>query len=550
MKKVFSLLATAAFAFAFVACEDVPAPYEIYYEDNTDNGTAADEVKTLPYMEAFATSLGSFENVTTSGGGEWINDYSTAKASGYDNATQVTTAGTYYLVSPQISLADITEAYISYEYILRYNRGDENQRVLISADYTDNPTTATWTTLAQKHTEGVDWATFETGKVNIPSEFLGKTIRIAFYYNTNATSGSTWEVKNFAIQQGKVDEGESPSTSTDLINESFSSGLGVFKAVNVEGNYSWYVDYSCVQVTSYADADGDGVKEDNPAESWLVSSPVDMSNVESAHIVFDYILRYVNESELETHYQLLISKDYDGTNVSSANWTSLGLKPVQGSDWKTWYSSGKLNVPAEFCKVKNVTVAFRYKSTTKAGTWEVKNFKMIPGAGEESDEGEEDVPSTELGGLETFANGDFEAWSGGKPTHWTPTTTAGNGTLSQSTDAHSGSYSVKVTGATSGNKRIAYKEMILEAGSYTMSFYVKAATASGGSVRPGYVPVTDGKVGQYVYGDYVNDLSDAEWTLVTHKFELSAQATVNLVIMNSKNPGKDVLIDDFTIVKE
>lgn len=516
---------------------------------STDDSADSDAVKTLPYSEAFSTSFGAFKSVTTSGAGEWIIDYSTAKATGYDNATTFTTAGTYYLVSPQISLSGVTEAYVSYEYILRYNRGDENQKVLISADYTDNPATATWTTLAQKHTEGADWTTFETGKVNIPSEFIGKNIRIAFYYNTNATSGSTWEVKNFSIQQGKVEGGQTPDGSSDIINESFSSNLGIFSAVNVLGNYSWYVDYSCAQVTSYTDDDGDGVKEDHPAESWLVSSPLNLTEVENAHIVFDYILRYVNESEMESHYQLLISKDYNGENISSANWTPLKFNLVQGADWKTWYSSGKVNVPAEFCKTNNVTVALCYKSTTKAGTWEVKNFKMLKGVGEETEGGEDDTP-TETGGLETFANGGFEDWTGNKPTHWTPTTTAGNGTLSQSTDAHSGNYSVKVTGSASGNKRIGYKEMILDAGKYTMQFYAKAATTAGGSVRPGYVPVKDGKVGSYVYGEYTNNLTNTEWVLVTHQFELSAQTTVNLVIMNSKNPGKDVLIDDFTITKE
>ncbi len=147
----------------------------------------------------------------------------------------------------------------------------------------------------------------------------------------------------------------------------------------------------------------------------------------------------------------------------------------------------------------------------------------------------------------TAANGDFENWSDGLPNNWKTSSTAGNATLSQSTEAHGGKYSVKVTGTTSANKRLGYKETTLKAGEYTMTFYAKAASSTGGSVRPGYVPVTDGKVGSYVYGNYVNGLSTSEWTKVTHTFTISEDGTYCLVIMNSKSPGGDVLIDDFTL---
>ena len=208
MKKHFRFSVMAALAaFAFAACEEVPElPYnpEGGEEDDT---TEIGGVKTLPYSESFSSSLGDWTNQTTSGEGAWINDYSTAKATGYDNASKVTTAGTYYLVSPEISLEGVTEAHASFEYILRYNKADENQKMLISADYTDDATTATWTVLSEKHTEGRDWTTFESADINIPAEYMGKLIRIAFYYNTNDVSGSTWEVRNFAIAEGKATEG-------------------------------------------------------------------------------------------------------------------------------------------------------------------------------------------------------------------------------------------------------------------------------------------------------------------------------------------------------
>ena len=173
------------------------------------NGGSGEEggVKTLPYSEEFSTTLGGFKNYTTSGEGAWTIDYSTAKATGYDNASKVTTAGTYYLVSPEISLAGQTAVHLSYEYILRYNKGDENQQVFITDAFNEATPAEGWTLLVDKHTEGTDWTTFAKEDIAIPAAYLGKTVRIAFRYNTNAESGSTWEVKNFAIAAGAPGEG-------------------------------------------------------------------------------------------------------------------------------------------------------------------------------------------------------------------------------------------------------------------------------------------------------------------------------------------------------
>ena len=151
------------------------------------------------------------------------------------------------------------------------------------------------------------------------------------------------------------------------------------------------------------------------------------------------------------------------------------------------------------------------------------------------------------GDSQTGDNGGFEKWTNDAPDNWTTTSTAGNATLSQSSDAHSGSFSVKVGGTSSTNKRLGYKELQLKAGSYTLKFYAKAATSTGASVRPGYVPVTNGAVGSYTYGDYVNDITNSSWVEVTHTFDLTSDGIYSIVIMNSKNPGGDVLIDDLTL---
>lgn len=175
------------------------------------------------------------------------------------------------------------------------------------------------------------------------------------------------------------------------------------------------------------------------------------------------------------------------------------------------------------------------------------NGKTVAEAGEEPEQPENPGAGDVTNPSVDASNGSFENWADGKPINWASTTNASKGSVKQSTEAHSGTYAVEVTGSTSGNNRLAYTELVLPAGEYTMTFWVKAATSEGGSVRPGFVPLkADGSVGTYTYGDYVNDLT-GEWQQVTHTFSLTAETKLNLVVMVPKNPGKNVVIDDFQL---
>ena len=173
--------------------------------------------------------------------------------------------------------------------------------------------------------------------------------------------------------------------------------------------------------------------------------------------------------------------------------------------------------------------------------------KLISVNGKTSIEGGSEKPDTPSTGDTTTPNGNFETWVDGKPNNWKTASTAGNATLTQSTDAHSGKYSVKVGGSSSANKRLGYKEMELKAGTYKIKYYVKAATATGASVNSGFVPVTEGKVGDYKYSGYINDISNTEWKLVEQELVIPSDGTYCIVIMNTKKPGGDVLIDDLTL---
>lgn len=289
--------------------------------------------------------------------------------------------------------------------------------------------------------------------------------------------------------------------------------------------------------------EGDGT-QDNPynvASTILKASnfsPGEESSTEIyiKGIVTNIIENYNSGYGNATYY---ISDDKDGTN----KFYIFRSKYFGNSN----YSSGELLEYGD-------TVVVCGKITNNNGTFETVHngsylYSINGKTGESIDDPSIDV-NQDVG--DPFAlNGDFECWIDGKPNNWKSTSSASNATLSQSTDAHSGKFSVKVGGTSSSNKRLAYKELSLKAGEYTMEFYVKAATADGASVRPGYAIInSDGSItggDSYKYGDYVNDISNTTWVKVTHTFTLSSDGTYCVLIMNAKNPGKDVLIDDFKL---
>ncbi len=149
-----------------------------------------------------------------------------------------------------------------------------------------------------------------------------------------------------------------------------------------------------------------------------------------------------------------------------------------------------------------------------------------------------------------LSNSSFEEWSDNLPTDWA-TLKVSNATIEQSSDAHSGSSSVVVNGA-SGNKRFASKSYTLEAGTYTISAYFKANGDNAGYYRLGYVKLEDGVVvntsSDYIYDDTPAQAASSEWKEETFTFTLDATTELAINIMNNKSgKGQSFLVDDVTL---
>lgn len=541
MNKLLTLAAACTLALGFTACEDVPSPYGLPTEKQQQQPAS----KEVLLEESFASSLGSFKNYTTSGEGAWKIDFKTAKASGYDNAAKKTTAGTYYLVSSEIDLTGVENAYVTLDYILRYNKGDENQQLLIADHFDPAHPDQGWTVVNQKWTEGSDWKTFANEKIAVPAAFLGKKIYIAFRYNTDDKSGSTWEIKNLKVQRGSV----TPSTPEQpvapgngiFIDESFAASLGAFTSQTTSGEGAWKIDFKSAKASGYDNAS----KKTTAGTYYLVSPEVDLTaaKTEGAHVALEYILRY---NKADANQQLLITDAYNPAQPE-AGWTVLNQKWTEGKDWKT-YTAANYDIPEAFVG-KKVRIAFRYNSDDKSGsTWQIKNVKLALGHLDQPVQPTptptpDPTPAPAPTGDNLLSNAGFENWDGAAPAVWK--SNIGNAALSQSSTAHGGQYAVKVTGDAKVNKRLSYAELSLKAGTYTFTYYVYGAEANA-HLKTGYAIMTDHKVADfktdYIYSDPTT-VTQGAWSLVTYTFKLDRPKTICLLVMNQKGSGA-FLVDD------
>lgn len=205
-------MALAMAAVTFTSCEDVPAPYD--YPGTGGGGSTTEGV----YLnQSFAKDLGDFKSFGTNDNIKWAIDYSSACISGYKDfngdGTKTNEAGVTYLVSPEIDLTKASKAYIEMNHAMKYERADvnANNTLLISKDYTDDPTKATWTPIAYPTTGLNDASTkefvFVTSAANIPAEFIGQKVRIAFRHTCTDKQSSTWEIKTLSVKEGEVENG-------------------------------------------------------------------------------------------------------------------------------------------------------------------------------------------------------------------------------------------------------------------------------------------------------------------------------------------------------
>jgi len=355
--KIYGLM-LLAFGMVMTACSNLDESKAII--TSTDNSTI--------YSETFATSLGQFKNKSVAGNQVWAENTSGyAMMTGYANSTNY--ANEAWLISPEIDMTTVTTAHLTFDHCARYFANVSAEATIwISENYVNDslPTVATWTQIqTNPFSDPGSWTFNSSGQISLTA-YAGKKVHIAFKYISSATKAGTWEVKNFLIQKG-----EAVASHSLIYAEPFAGTLGLFTSQSVSGIEAWVGNSS-----GYALMTGYVGSVNKADQTWLISPAIDLTNYTAANFSFDFVTRYFGT--LATEATVWISTDYVSGLPSTGTWTQVVTNPFFDQGSYTFTNSQAISLTA-YCG-KQVHIAFKYISTTsKAGTWELKNFQVFSG---------------------------------------------------------------------------------------------------------------------------------------------------------------------------
>ena len=191
-------------------------------------------------------------------------------------------------------------------------------------------------------------------------------------------------------------EGEvQPGKETVVLDESFATSQGNFtiedKQLPEGGSYVWkhdtYNDDKFMKASGYIG----GAKA---SESWLISPTIDLNKATTATLTFDHAHKFAGTPSKELTLWI--------TETNTEVWKQLAIdKYGTNNDYNFVTATIDLSAYAG----KTIKFAFKYISTTSAaGTWEIKNVKVIAngeGGGTVTPEPNPE-PGTETGNADLF----------------------------------------------------------------------------------------------------------------------------------------------------
>ena len=153
----------------------------------------------LPYEETFLGGKGGWETVDVvpvdGVASIWIQD---SKYGMKATATKKAVAQAE-LISPNIDLAAVSSAVLSFEHVQRYAGSIwQELKLFVTKDNGE-----TWEELLiPGWSTGKDWNYAPSGDISL-KKFAGNLIKIKFQYNANENAYATWEIKNLKVAEGE-----------------------------------------------------------------------------------------------------------------------------------------------------------------------------------------------------------------------------------------------------------------------------------------------------------------------------------------------------------
>ena len=333
------------------------------------------DVQSMPYSQDFETDFGTYITKNVEGAQTWEIDFKSAKMTGYSGASY---ANEDWLISSPVQITGVEHAKVVVNYAAKYSGpSDRDITIQVSSNYENNaePSSANWVELPVKFdNNNKDW-NFDNLEAGLDN-FLGQTVVVAIKYTSTTSAARTIEIKNITVKEGYV-PGDGPTPPPGPGGEvqsmpyiqSFETEFGTYITKNVEGTQTWVIDFKSAKMTGY-----EGAAFAN--EDWLVSSPVQITDVDHAKIVVNYAAKFNGPSDRDITIQVSSDYEYDAM-PSTANWVEL---PVTFTNNNKDWNFNDLEASLDNFLGQTVTVAIKYTSTTAAArTIEVKKISVMEG---------------------------------------------------------------------------------------------------------------------------------------------------------------------------
>ena len=179
------------------------------------------------------------------------------------------------------------------------------------------------------------------------------------------------------------DDIKNPNLPSYKFIEDFVSNSVDGDVINLAGwtNYAETGTVKWKQGIYYSDkyAEFSGYQSGQPSNvGWLISPAINMDTYENEKLAFDVAQAYV--SSAANSIDLLISTDFDGTNVGAATWTTVAFtKPPLNYDTNfQFFSSGLIDLSSY---EGNIYLGFKVRSSgtnfSLDGTYEIDNVRIV-----------------------------------------------------------------------------------------------------------------------------------------------------------------------------
>ena len=313
-----------------------------------DGGSTEPGEEKVLLDESFATSQGKFtivdKQLPEGGTFVWKYDekYKCMKASAFVGGAKK--ASESWLVSPELSLADIKSAVLTFEHAHNYaGIASEELTLWITETSAEN-----WQQLTiDKYGEQFK---FVSVSVDLAS-YLSKTVKFAFKYVSTTSAAATWKIKNVKVVangDGTVDPEPEPGVNL-LTNPGFEDWTDVLP---VAWDNKTYNTGEIVKETSIKHGGNNSLRQTSAKETNKIQQEVTITGGKKYRISYWFL---DNDTKASSRYWFALVGP-DGKTINDLN------KQLQQNDYSTDSPEWK-NVVIEFTAPANA-VKLRYEART------------------------------------------------------------------------------------------------------------------------------------------------------------------------------------------